>query len=448
MIGYSANQRCAGIEVSRLNKRLITAALVGALGGFVFGYDLGALSASTQSLREQFQLSPAVFGLTVSASLWGTIVGSLLAGRFADRVGRQELIAGCSALYALAAIGVALPVSSEWIVFLVMRFLCGVAIGGLTVGCPLYLSELAPIAQRGRLVSLFQVQVVAGVVVAFSAGSLFAHLVAPGSVWKWCLGTGTIPAVLLIFLLRFILQGAPGLSIGDSEKMAPTIPSPPDADESCVHERLFRWRNRRPILLATSIAIFNQLSGVNILLLYMLDILSSAGVGLSLGHTYTVLISCLSLATTLLGMAFVDKLGRKPLLFLGSVGMAVCLFSLGLAIPHHFAPLLYLSILVAYNAFFAFSQGTVVWVYLSELFPPGIRGAGQGYGSSVHWITNAILVSAFPMVQHTSSIRTFYFFALMMVLQIVVVVLWYPETRGTVLGSTIATESAEGNRVL
>src|ERR1035437_823313 len=109
MIGYSANQRCAGIEVSRLNKRLITAALVGALGGFVFGYDLGALSASTQSLREQFQLSPAVFGLTVSASLWGTIVGSLLAGRFADRVGRQELIAGCSALYSLAAIGVALP---------------------------------------------------------------------------------------------------------------------------------------------------------------------------------------------------------------------------------------------------------------------------------------------------------------------------------------------------
>lgn len=256
---------------------------------------------------------------------------------------------------------------------------------------------------------------------------------------------GAVPAVALLFLLLRMRQGEP--ATGDSEKPAPASPSAADSDGYSRHERLFRWRNRRPILLATSIAIFNQLSGVNVLLLYMLDILSSAGVGLSLGHTYTVLISCLSLATTLLGMAFVDKLGRKPLLFLGSAGMAVCLLSLGLAIPHHFAPLLYLSILVAYNAFFAFSQGTVVWVYLSELFPSGVRGAGQGCGSSVHWIANAILVSTFPMVQHASSIRTFYFFALMMVLQIVVVLLWYPETRGTVLGSASAMESADGNRV-
>lgn len=427
-----------------MNKRLITAALVGSSGGFVFGYDLGALSASTQSLRDQFQLWPAVFGLTVSCSLWGTICGSLLAGRFADNIGRRDLIAGSSLLYALAAIGIALPVSSEWFFFLVMRFLCGTAIGGFTVGCPLYLSELAPIALRGRLVSLFQVQVGAGVVVAFSVGSMFAHLSASNALWKCSLGGGVVPAVALLFLLLLMRQGEP--ATGDSEKAASANPSAADSDGSSRHERLFRWRNRRPILLATSIAIFNQLSGVNILLLYILDILSSAGVGLSLGHTYTVLISCLSLATTLLGMAFVDKLGRKPLLFLGSAGMAACLLSLGLAIPHHFAPLLYLSILVAYNAFFAFSQGTVVWVYLSELFPPGVRGAGQGYGSSVHWIANAILVSTFPMAQHASSIRTFYFFALMMVLQIIVVLLWYPETRGTVLGSAVATDSADGNR--
>jgi SP family arabinose:H+ symporter-like MFS transporter len=143
-------------------------------------------------------------------------------------------------------------------------------------------------------------------------------------------------------------------------------------------------------------------------------------------------------------MTFVDKLGRKPLLLFGSAGMAACLLGLGFAIPHHFGPALYLSILVVYNAFFAFSQGTVVWVYLSELFPSGIRGAGQGYGSSVHWIANAVLISVFPTIQYASSVRTFYFFALMMVLQIGVVLLWYPETRGTTIGSVATMESADG----
>ena len=420
------------------------AAFSGSFGGFVFGYDLGALSSATQSLRGQLNLSPSVFGLTISTSLWGTVCGSLLGGRLADTVGRRNLIAGCAVLYALTAVGIALPVPSQWVLVLAMRFLAGVAIGGFTVGCPLYLSELAPIAQRGRLVSMFQVQVGAGVVAAFSLGSLFTHLKAAGAAWRWCLGMGVVPAVVLLFLLRFMSLGEPRFSTGDSQKKASTLSALPVRDGSPGQGRLFRRRNLRPLLIATSIAIFNQLSGVNILLLYMLDILSSAGIGLSMGHRYTVLVSCLSLATTLLGMASVDKLGRRTLLFFGSAGMALCLLSLGLAIPHHFAPFLYLSILVAYNAFFAFSQGTVVWVYLSELFPPGIRGAGQGYGASVHWIANAILVSAFPIVQRDSSVRTFYFFALMMVMQIGVIWLWYPETRGTNLGSFAAAGGPEG----
>jgi MFS family permease len=198
--------------------------------------------------------------------------------------------------------------------------------------------------------------------------------------------------------------------------------------------------------LATSVAIFNQLSGVNILLLYLLDILTSAGIGFALGHRYTVLISCLSLAMTLLGMVSVDRLGRKPLLLIGCAGMAVCLLCLGLSIPHRFAPSLYLLILIVYNVFFAFSQGTVVWVYLSELFPPGIRGAGQGYGASVHWITNAVLVSIFPIIQHASSADVFYFFALMMVLQIGVIWRWYPETRGTTLGSFAGAVAHNGTQ--
>jgi MFS family permease len=416
-----------------VNKRLVTAAFTASLGGFVFGYDLGALSSASQSLRGEFDLSPSAFGLTISASLWGTVCGSLLAGRFADRVGRRNLIAGCAVVYAIAAAGVIVPVSREWILVLAIRFVCGLAIGGFTVGCPLYLSELAPITHRGRFVSLFQVQVGAGVVVAFFLGSLLASGIATGAIWKCCLGIGSIPAAILFCLLLSLPIGEAEFSLNRGQETYATSPSSvPDGYPD--RGKLFCRANARPIFLATSIAVFNQLSGVNILLLYMLEILSSAGIGLSLGHRYTVLISCLSLATTMIAMASVDQLGRKPLLLIGSTGMGICLFGLGAAVPHHFAPGLYLSVYVTYNAFFAFSQGAVIWVYLSELFPPGIRGAGQGYGSSVHWIVNAILVSLFPTVQHASSVRAFYFFALVMVLQIAVVWLWYPETRGTRLG--------------
>ncbi|WP_338026790.1 MFS transporter [Acidisarcina polymorpha] len=260
-----------------------------------------------------------------------------------------------------------------------------------------------------------------------------------------CLGLGSLPAILLLFLLRLKTLEPINVPIRDIQTEVQRVPCLGDAVRPSTRARLFQRRNIRPILLATSIAIFNQLSGVNILLLYMLDILASAGIGLSLEHTYSVLISCLSLVTTTLGMAFVDKLGRKPLLFIGAAGMALCLIGLGFAIPRHFAALWYLSIFALYNAFFAFSQGTVVWVYLSELFPPGVRGAGQGYGSSVHWIANALLVLVYPIMQHASSVRTFYLFSLMMALQIGVIWLWYPETRGTVLGAGVSVRGREGS---
>jgi MFS family permease len=284
------------------------------------------------------------------------------------------------------------------------------------------------------VVSAFQLQVGVGVIVAFSVGAAAQRLAAGEAVWKWTLGVGAVPAIVLLLLIPFISKTKPQFSEVDRDQ-TPFKIRPSLVPQVRRHQKLFRRRNTRPILLATSIAVFNQLSGVNILLLYMLDILASAGIDFPVGHTYTVVISCLSLATALLGMAFVDRMGRKPLLFLGSAGMAVCLFTLGLTIPRHFSALLYMSIFVAYNACFAFSQGTVVWVYLSELFPRGLRGVGQGYGSSVHWIANAILTTVFPSVQHASSAGVFYVFAVMMVLQIVVISLWYPETRGRALGS-------------
>ncbi len=417
-----------------MTRRFITAVYVGSLGGFIFGYDLGALSAATESLRAHFHLVAWPFGLTVASSVWGTVCGSVLAGRWADRRDRRSLIALCSVLYLLGAVGVALPNSPGWVFVLAMRFLCGTAVGGFTVGCPLFLSEIAPAEVRGRIVGLFQVQVGAGVIVAFSFGAVSARFAAMDTAWRWVLGWGAVPALALSLLVRLLPQPLVQPSGGNAEGAlvkgsAETVP----AGEA--RQRLFRRGNVRLILLATSVAFFNQLSGVNILLLYLLEILGSAGIDLSLGHTDTVLISGLGLATTWAGTLFVDRLGRKLLLYIGAAGMAACLVCLGLTIPHHIRSAVYVCILVAYNAFFSFSQGTVVWVYLSELFPPGLRGVGQGYGAGVHWIINALLVSIFPLLQGSASVRVFYVFALMMVLQIVVIWLWYPETTGSALGS-------------
>lgn len=415
-----------------MTKRLILTAAIGSMGGLVFGYDLGAISSASQNLRQCFALSPSAFGLTISASLWGTVGGSLLAGLLADRLGRKPLISLCAFLYALAAIALAAPIVSGWYLVLGLRSLGGLAIGGFTVACPLYLAEISPKEMRGRLVSLFQVQVSIGVVGAFTLGALLLRLVSSGVYWRWCLGMGALPAVALLALAT-VLPPASRSHAGELSKGA--ISTAP------ARERLFQRKYLRPLLWATSIAVFNQLSGANILVLYLLDVLSSAGFGHLLGHTYTVWVSGFSLAFTLIGLSLVDRWGRKPLLILGSAGMFVCLALLAAAIPRQAQPIFFLLILTAYNLFFAFSQGTVVWVYLSELFPAAVRGTGQGYGTTIHWIVNASLIWLFPISEHAAPSLTFYALALLMLVQISVVWLWYPETKGTILGS-VAVHSA------
>jgi MFS transporter, SP family, arabinose:H+ symporter len=415
-----------------VSRRVILAAVICSLGGLVFGYDLGALSSASQSLREFFHLAPGYFGFTISASLWGTVCGSLLAGAFVDRLGRRRLLAVCAFIYFIAALGLAFPVTTSWPSILALRFFAGTTIGGFTVGCPLYLAELSPRELRGRLVMLFQVQVGIGVVVAFALGAQLIRTVPAGSYWRWCFGIGAIPAGLMLALLPIIPRDSRGIVV--------------QAEEPSGRETLFQRKYFRPLLWATSIAVFNQLSGVNILLLYLLDVLSSAGLGHLLGHTYTVWISCLSLASTFIGLILVDRAGRRPLLILGSMGMFACLTALATAIPRQMQPYWYLAILAAYNLCFAFSQGTVVWVYLSELFPRAVRGAGQGYGATVHWIANAALIWLFPILEHASPSASFYGLAALMLVQIAVVWLWYPETKGTVLGAMVQRSSDPGKK--
>jgi sugar porter (SP) family MFS transporter len=415
----------------------LIAGLVCSIGGLVFGYDLGALSAVSQTLRSEFSLTPSAFGITLSASLWGTVVGSIFAGYLAIRLGRRGLVAICALGYAVASTALALFGAADWRLVLALRVLCGIAIGGFTVGCPLYLAEIAPNEWRGRFVAWFQVQVGVGVVLAFGVGYLLAGLVPAALYWRICFGLGVIPPLILLLFLGRMPEEANLFDLQDHQHGPTTAESlgghkssawrSPDRKED---GRLFRRKHLRPLLLATSIALFNQLSGVNILLLYLLDVLSGAGAGFIQGHRYTLMIAGLGLVITICGTALVDKIGRKPLLISGAAGMAICLWILSATFAHQIGLLECSIVLIIYNACFAFSQGTTIWVYLSELFPYGLREKGQSYGASVHWIANAILISLFPTLQHYSPKTSLRFFGLMMLLQIVVASIWYPETKG------------------
>jgi len=420
----------------------------------VFGYDLGALAAATRGLTRAYTLTPALFGLTVSASLWGAMCASPIAGRLADRLGRRGLLAVCAALYMLAAVSLALPVHWPWSVAIALRLLSGFTIGGFVVDCPLYLAEIAPRVSRGRFVGWFQLQIGIGAVAAFTMSAVIASGSPEISEWKWCFGLGAIPPACLLLLLHWVPEEPHWLARhGRWDEAAASAarlcfameewPSRSSTEAShpspTFKRKLFQRRYLRPLLLAASVALFNQLCGVTVLRVYLLDLLSSTGMGRMLSHRYGVILALLNLAALLLGMMIVDKIGRKPLLIAGSAGMALCLLLLVWGLRHPVAAPFYLVILAAYNTFFACSQGAAAWVYLSEIFPFPVRAKGQGFGALVHWIANAGLIWLFPVMEHALPQSSFLLFASLMILQIAIVSIWYPETKGTRLGAVAET---------
>ena len=436
--------------VAAPHRRRIFAAAICSLGGMVFGYDLGALSGATRGLMHAFTLSPALFGFTVSASLWGAMCASPVAGRLADRLGRRGLLALCAALYTFAAAALALPVHWLWSIAIVLRLLSGLAIGGFVVGCPLYLAEIAPRALRGRFVGLFQLQIGIGAVAAFVVSAMVASGSPEIAQWKWCFGLGAVPPACLLLLLKWLpeqphwlaRQGRWSESAASAARLAfapsewPAEPNREGPEPLAIpEERLFQRRYLRPLLLAVSVAFFNQLCGVTVLRVYLLDLLSSTGMGSMLSHRYGVILALLNLAALFLGLMIVDKIGRRPLLIGGSAGMALCLLLLAWGLRHHIAPPFYLVILGSYNIFFACSQGAAAWVYLSEIFPFPVRAKGQGFGAIVQWIANAGLIWLFPVMERSIPQSSFLFFASLMILQILVVSVWYPETKGRRLGA-------------
>jgi SP family arabinose:H+ symporter-like MFS transporter len=428
----------------KLNAYLIKATIVGALGGLLFGFDTAVIAGTTHSLTLIYNLTPAALGLTVSIALWGTVIGSMTAGVVGQRIGGRDALRIMAILYVVSALGCAFAWS--WPSLVVFRFIGGLGIGGSSVLGPVYIAELAPAKLRGRLVGLFQINIVIGILLAYFSNYCVARLGLGATEWRWQFGVAAAPAILFLIMLFGIPRSPRWLvtqgRVEEARTVLQSIGSPnPDAElaeivgsihleRSQKSERLFSRKYRLPLFLAITIGMFNQLAGINAILYYLNDIFLAAGFSAISGNLQAVAVGAMNLIATLFAMTLIDKLGRKTLLLIGSVGMVGCLSGVaGVFFTHRHQDYL-VWLLVAYIAFFAVSQGAVIWVYISEVFPNRVRSKGQSVGSSSHWIMNAIISGTFPLLARSSGAYPFVFFAAMMVVQFFVVLFFYPETKG------------------
>jgi len=431
----------------KLNAYLVKSTVVAALGGLLFGFDTAVISGTTGALKQTYQLSPGLLGITVASALWGTVIGSMLAGFPGDRLGRRDSLRLMAILYFVSALGCA--AAWNWPSLVAFRFIGGLGIGGSSVLGPMYIAEIAPAKLRGRLVGLFQFNVVFGILVAYFSNYLIGLQGFGVSEWRWELGVTAIPAALF-FLMLFGIPRSPRWLVkkgrvaeartvlqmtGEEnfEQELQEIVESIRVEEMQAGERLFSRMHLFPIFLAVSIAMFNQLSGINVILYYLNDIFAHAGFSKVSGNLQAVAVGGTNLIFTMVAMSVIDRIGRKTLLLVGSVGTAACLAGVSAIFFTARNENLLVWLLIGYIAFFAFSQGAVIWVYLSEVFPNTVRAKGQSLGSFTHWIMNALISGTFPLMAASSGGYPFVFFSLMMVAQFFVVLFVYPETKGVSL---------------
>lgn len=422
---------------------LVRSTIVAALGGLIFGFDTAVIAGTTQALTRLFELTPKTLGITVSSALWGTILGSVLAGYVAERWGRRDSLRVMALLYLGSALGCAF--SWSWPSLLFFRILAGLAIGGSSVVGPMYIAEIAPPAWRGRLVGTFQFNVVAGILLAYLSNYLIALRHFGEAEWRWQFGVAAFPSLLFLIFLFTIPRSPRWLvkkkrpvearevlrQIGDPDPDAELaeIADSVAAEHKMASESLFSGAYRFPIFLAVTIAMFNQLAGINAVLYYLNDIFVAAGFATLSAAWQAIAVGFTNLLFTILAMFFIDRVGRRILLLTGSAGMIVALTAIAIIFrtQQHRDYLLWC--LIGYIASFAFSQGAVIWVYLSEVFPNAVRSKGQSLGSLTHWLMNALIAGVFPVLAAHSGSLPFFFFAVSMVVFFLLTLFVYPETK-------------------
>lgn len=433
-----------------MNNKVFLWSIVVALGGFLFGFDTAVISGAEKSIQEFWNLSVFEHGLTISIALIGTVVGALFGGIPSDKLGRKKTLFWIAVLYLVSAIGSA--ISTGWVAFLIFRLLGGLGVGASSVAAPMYISEISPANSRGKLVALFQFNVVFGILVSYLSNYLIAG--SGENDWRWMLGIQAFPSIVFLIAILFVPESPRWLIIkkGKTEEARSTLkaanPAGTDIDrivsdivQSTRHTAnhvtvpFFSKQYRTPIMLAVLFAVFNQVSGINAIIYYAPRIFEMAGLGTESALLSSAGIGLVNFLFTLLAMNFIDRFGRRTLMLIGSIGLIITLglvakaFYLeefgGYAVPVY---------LFFYIAFFAFSQGAVIWVFISEIFPNQVRASGQALGSFTHWIMATVIAFTFPYIaQKLGGGNTFLFFCLMMVLQLLFVWRIMPETKGTSL---------------
>lgn len=402
------------------NRRLFYWSLTSALAGFLFGFDTVVISGAEQTIQRLWNLSAGVHGIAMGAALYGTVLGSLLGAWPADRFGRRPTLLGVGVLFLVSAIASALAPNASF--FIVARFVGGLGIGISTVAAPMYISEIAPPEKRGRLAAMFQFNIVLGIVIAFASNAVLAKIVGGPDSWRWMLGVAAVPS-LVYSLMCLSLPESPRWLAMRAEGVLGDRPA----------AGFWTWRLRVPIALAFLVAFFNQLSGINAILYFAPRIFALSGLGEQAALLQSVGIGVTNLVFTFVGLGLIDRLGRRTLLLIGSIGYILSLGACAWAFYTHHETIVPICIF-AFIAAHAIGQGTVIWVLISEIFPNRYRAAGQSLGSTTHWVFAALLTTVFPLMVtafHPGAI--FLFFTVMMALQLVWVVTMVPETKGVPL---------------
>jgi SP family arabinose:H+ symporter-like MFS transporter len=433
----------------RISSLVIKSSFTSALGGLLFGFDTAVIAGATHQLATVYKLTPALLGLTVSSALWGTVAGAIAAGYLGSRFGRRDSLRVMAVFYLWSALGCAF--AWNWTSLLVFRIIGGLGIGGSSVLAPMYIAELSPPRWRGRLVGLFQVNIVIGILLAYFSNLLIVEMNLGKLEWRWMLGVAGFPALLFLVMLFFIPRSPRWLAMQNRTEEALAIlrlTSGENAEqELCditdsVHlerasaaEPLFQKKYTLVILLAVTAGAFNQLTGINACLYYLNDIFVAAGASKYSSGVQSVMIGFINLIFTLIAMAVIDKFGRKRLLLGGTVALCVLLTVIGFIFYTETKQFLLIWLLGAFIGAFAISQGAVVWVFISEVFPTLVRSKGQSLATTVLWVTNALISGVFPVLANISAAAPFFFFAVMMFVDVVIIATLYPETRGLSLES-------------
>ncbi|MEX2591347.1 MAG: sugar porter family MFS transporter [Anditalea sp.] len=429
------------------NQYVIFLSLVAALGGFLFGFDTAVISGAERQIQEIWGLSDWTHGLAVAIALYGTVIGALFGGIPADKYGRKISLVWIGILFFVSAVGSSL--APEVNSFMFFRFIGGLGVGASSVVAPMYISEIAPAKSRGRLVALFQFNLVFGILVAYFSNYLI-DIASFEESWRWMLGVEAVPAFIYT-LLVFNVPQSPRWLIArkDDFEQARRIlaKTDPEGVDEAIHlaleekksirleigfSALFHAKYIHITFLAILLALFNQLSGINAIIYFAPRVFEMAGISSESALLSTIGIGVVNLVATMLGLYLIDRIGRKKLMYIGSVGYIISLgliaysFSGG-QIPSHYLPIFVFLFIASH----AIGQGSVIWVFISEIFPNELRAYGQSIGSFTHWILAALIANVFPFfANQLGPVTIFGFFGVMMILQLIWVAVRMPETKG------------------